>query len=104
MARDFWRAGWRDVTRLSAKPILVATGAPLALAGCAREGAPSFIIAGAYFPAWMACALAGVFIALALRILLGRLSVARSVAYGLTFYSAVAVVSGAAFWLLGFGY
>ncbi|WP_374544837.1 YtcA family lipoprotein [Rhodoblastus sp.] len=104
MARDFWRAGWRDVTRLSPKPILATTGAALALAGCAREGAPSFIIAGAYFPAWMACALAGILVALVLRILLGRLGMARSVAYGLTFYSATAVVSGAAFWLFGFGY
>ena len=31
-----------------------------ALAGCAQRGAPSFALFGAYFPAWLLCALLGV--------------------------------------------
>ncbi len=34
-------------------------GAALGLGGCALHGAPSFVIAGAFFPAWMACAAIG---------------------------------------------
>ena len=30
------------------------------LTGCALDGAPSFPLAGAFFPAWMACAAIGV--------------------------------------------
>jgi hypothetical protein len=39
----------------------------LALSGCAERGAPSFAIAGAYFPAWMVCALIGIVAAIAAR-------------------------------------
>ncbi|WP_113891100.1 hypothetical protein [Roseiarcus fermentans] len=31
----------------------------LCLSGCAVQGAPSFVVAGAFFPAWMACAAIG---------------------------------------------
>jgi len=76
---------------------------PALLAGCAQGGAPSFIIAGSYFPAWMACAFAGIFVALLLRIVLARLRIDAAIAYRLSFYSAVAVLVGAAIWLVGFG-
>jgi hypothetical protein len=33
--------------------------AALGLGGCALRGAPSFVVAGAFFPAWMACAAIG---------------------------------------------
>lgn len=75
----------------------------VSLAGCARESAPSFIIAGAYFPAWMACALGGILLALALRLILGALRVDRLIALRLPFYAAAAALAGAASWLIGFG-
>ena len=31
-----------------------------ALGGCEVGGAPSFVIAGSYFPGWMLCALVGI--------------------------------------------
>ncbi len=39
----------------------------LSLGGCALDGAPSFTIAGAFFPAWMLCAAIGAAAALAAR-------------------------------------
>ncbi|HEY2256108.1 MAG TPA: YtcA family lipoprotein, partial [Variovorax sp.] len=39
----------------------------LALGGCAQRGAPSLALFGAYFPAWMLCALFGILMALAAR-------------------------------------
>lgn len=36
----------------------------LALSGCAQRAAPSFALFGAYFPAWMLCALLGVLAAI----------------------------------------
>jgi len=32
----------------------------IALSGCDQRGAPSFALVGAYFPAWMICALLGI--------------------------------------------
>lgn len=90
----------------SGQAILEKTATILAfssLAGCAREGAASYIVAGSYFPAWMACAFAGIFVALALRVLFGRLRIDGSIAYRLTFYLAVAIFVSAAIWFYGFG-
>jgi hypothetical protein len=37
------------------------------LSGCGERGAPSFVLAGAYFPAWMLCALIAIAVAIAAR-------------------------------------
>jgi len=94
-----------EARRFSSRRPAVRVGLLVLLApgGCAREGAPSFIVAGSYFPAWMACAFAGVGLALVLRILFGRFGLDRTIAFRLTFYSAVAVAFAAMFWLYGFG-
>ena len=42
----------------------------LSLCGCSEAGAPSFDIFGAFFPAWLLCAVLGIFIALGARIFL----------------------------------
>lgn len=77
-------------------------GAALAagLAGCAQNSAPSLIFAGSYFPLWMACALAGVLIALALRMALGRAGLDRHIAFRLAFYVAIALLAATGLWLL----
>ena len=47
---------------------LATFGLLLALAGCGVRGAPSFILFGAYFPAWMFCALVGILGAIGVRV------------------------------------
>ena len=46
---------------------LAAAVPPLGLGGCVAHGAPSFTLFGAYFPAWLLCAILGVATALAAR-------------------------------------
>lgn len=41
----------------------------LPLAGCASAGAPSLPLFGAYFPAWLACAVAGILGAVLIRVI-----------------------------------
>jgi hypothetical protein len=48
----------------AALPVFVT---PIALGGCSSHGAPSFVLFGAFFPAWMLCALIGIFGAIAAR-------------------------------------
>src|SRR6267154_6887479 len=40
----------------------------LSLCGCSQAGAPSFDIFGAFFPAWLLCAVLGIFVAFGTRI------------------------------------
>jgi hypothetical protein len=39
----------------------------LALGGCTQRGAPSFALFGAYFPAWMLCAVLAIFASIGAR-------------------------------------
>ncbi|CAH1669872.1 YtcA family lipoprotein [Chelatococcus asaccharovorans] len=41
----------------------------LPLAGCTSVGAPSLPLFGAYFPAWLACAVAGILGAVVIRVI-----------------------------------
>lgn len=45
----------------------------LSMGGCSIGGAPSIPLAGAYFPAWLACALVGVVGSVLIRILFVRI-------------------------------
>ncbi len=47
--------------------VLRASMAALSVGGCAVRGAPSFSLFGAFFPAWMFCALLGIFAAIGAR-------------------------------------
>lgn len=75
---------------------------PLALGGCAQRGAPSFPLFGAYFPAWMLCALLGILVAIGAR----AVFVATGLSAALPFQLFVCVATGLCFallaWLLWF--
>ncbi len=47
--------------------VLVFWMVALTVGGCAVRGAPSFSLFGAFFPAWMFCALLGIFAAIGVR-------------------------------------
>lgn len=82
-----------------------AGGALLSLltAGCARDAAPSFAWFGAYFPAWLLCALFGVAVALAFRLGMTAAGRAEALPYPLAVATAVGVIAGVTFWLFNFG-
>jgi hypothetical protein len=84
----------------STLPIGALTMLGASLCGCADAGAPSFELAGAFFPTWMLCALAGVVGAAAARTVLTAPRLLDSVPYPLAVCTAVGVIVGVSSWLL----
>jgi hypothetical protein len=78
-------------------------GALMTMDGCASPGAPSLILAGAYFPGWILCGVAGIVAAIVARIamvmsgLSDALPLQLFVCVGLGLFVAVAA------WLFWFG-
>ncbi len=69
MATGFKRSTLMELSHAYARALLIpALGAPLS--GCAANGAPSFILLGAYFPAWMLLAGIGIVVGLGTRVAL----------------------------------
>ncbi len=77
--------------------------APGILGGCASHGAPSFVLFGAFFPAWMFCALFGIFGAIAARSLFVALGLNSVLPYQLFVCSSLGLVVAAMAWLAWFG-
>ena len=76
-AARLWPAGkWRAVTAVAGMTLAVGT-----LAACG--GAPSVTIAGAYFPAWLLCAVIAVLMAAFIRALMVATRVADYIPYQL---------------------
>jgi hypothetical protein len=71
----------------------------LSLSGC-DAGAPSLTLVGSYFPAWILCALIGLAIGLAARIVLGATRLGETAAYPLVVCIALGVIGGTAAWLV----
>ena len=77
--------------------------APGILGGCASHGAPSFVLFGAFFPAWMLCALIGIFGAIAARGIFVAVGLNSVLPYQLFVCSSVGFVVAALVWLTWFG-
>ncbi len=73
-----------------------------ALCGCAPAGAPSFEFFGAFFPAWMLCALAGIGAAAVARAALVSPRLFGAIPYPLAVCTAVGVAIAVFVWLLIF--
>jgi hypothetical protein len=80
-------------------PIAIFVG----LGGCAAQGAPSFILFGAYFPAWMFCALIGIAGALVARIALVTTGLSGTLPLQLLVCTSVGLIVAISAWLLWFG-
>ena len=86
--------------RIATLLILVASGA---LGGCASHGAPSFVLFGAFFPAWMFCAFIGIFGAIAARGIFVAAGLDSVLPFQLFVCSSVGFVVAALTWLTWFG-
>ena len=75
-----------------------------ALSGCALSGAPSFVIAGSYFPGWMFCALIGIVSAIAARVGFIAFGLASVLPFQLFVCTAIGLSCGLLAWLLWFGH
>jgi hypothetical protein len=78
-------------------PLVLTTG------GCAPLGSPSLVLFGAYFPAWMLCALIGIGAALVARAALVTIGLDALLAFRLFSYTSIALIVGALGWLFCFG-
>lgn len=73
----------------------------LALSGCAVQGAPSYTLFGAYFPAWMFCAAIGLVAAIVARAFFEASGLAYILPYQLFVCASIGVAAGLAaslFW------
>ncbi|MBO1328996.1 YtcA family lipoprotein [Acetobacter suratthaniensis] len=73
------------------------------LGGCMSREAPSFPIVGAYFPAWMVCALFGVATAIGLRTAFIFTNLDRLLSLRLFTYVSLGVLGALALWVGVFG-
>jgi hypothetical protein len=69
------------------------------LSGCAVAGAPSFELFGAFFPAWLLCATAGIVGALAASVVLNLPRLAGVIPYRLSVCTALGVLVALSVWL-----
>ena len=74
-----------------------------ALSGCAVRGAPSFVIAGSYFPGWMFCAPIGIVSAIAVRVGFVASGLADVLPFQLFVCTAIGLCCSLLAWLLWFG-
>jgi hypothetical protein len=72
--------------------------------GCSPDGAPSFDLFGAFFPAWLLCGIVGVAGAVAARVAFVSGRVANALPYQLAVCVAIGVITAVLFWLVGFGH
>jgi hypothetical protein len=73
------------------------------LTGCSLAGAPSFTLFGAFFPAWMLCALIGIIGAAGTRLVLTTPGISDVVPFQLAVCTAVGVIVGLLAWMVLFG-
>jgi hypothetical protein len=83
------------------KPASVVMAA-LPLGGCS-DGAPTIFLAGAYIPAWLVCAVAGVLGAVVVRVVLVALSIDDALPFRLGIYVCIAAAIGFLVSLVAFG-
>jgi hypothetical protein len=76
--------------------------AALALCGCSN-GAPSFVLFGAFFPAWLLCGTLGIAGAGVARAAFVASGLSDTFPYQLFVCSAVGVIVALFVWLIGFG-
>jgi hypothetical protein len=96
----YWAERWIKRRPISASVLALPL---LSLSGCSEAGAPSFDIFGAFFPAWLLCAVLGILVALGAHIFFA----ARNLTVVLPFQLSVCTSLGATFallvWLICFG-
>jgi hypothetical protein len=81
---------------------VVLFGTTMATGGCALRGAPSFVLFGAYFPAWMLLALIGIFAAALTRVLALKTGVAAALPFQLALCTSAGVTTAVIVWLIWF--
>jgi YtcA family len=74
------------------------------MSGCSANGAPSFDLFGAFFPAWLLCGIAGIAGAVVARVAFVSSGVANILPYQPAVCTAIGVITALLFWPIGFGH
>jgi len=85
------------------EPMVLAPLMSSMLCACEVRGAPSFVIAGSYFPGWMFCSLIGIISAIAVRVGFVTSGLASVLPLQLFVCCAIGLCCGLLAWLLWFG-
>jgi hypothetical protein len=75
----------------------------LSLCGCSEAGAPSFDLFGAFFPAWLFCAVLGIFVALGAHIFFAARNLTDVVPFQLPACTSLGVIFALLIWLICYG-
>ncbi|MFZ0496110.1 MAG: YtcA family lipoprotein [Methylocella sp.] len=100
MWKDFGASTGAQTTRKSVLLIFITLPA---FAGCSSHAAPSFVLFGAFFPAWMLCAFIGIFGAIAARGIFVAAGLGSVLPFQLFVCSSIGLVVAALTWLIWFG-
>jgi hypothetical protein len=76
----------------------------MTLTGCSANGAPSFDLFGAFFPAWLLCGVTGIAGAVIARAIFVSTGLANTLPYQLAVCTAIGVIAAVLVWLVGFGH
>jgi hypothetical protein len=86
------------------RPISVSVLAlPLLLCSCSQAGAPSFDAFGAFFPAWLVCAVLGIFGAFGARIFFVARNLTDVLPFQLPLCTSLGAILALLVWLIWFG-
>jgi hypothetical protein len=75
----------------------------LSMCGCSEAGAPSFDIFGAFFPAWLLCAVLGIFVALGARMFFAARNLTDVLPFQLSLCTSLGAIFALLAWLICFG-
>jgi len=89
------------IARHAAVPTALAL--PLVLGGCS-QGAPSLVLFGAFFPAWMFCAVLGIVAAIGARAVFVATDLSYVFPYQLLVCTSIGLVFALLLWLIWFGH
>ena len=84
------------------QPAAMIVSSTLVLSGCSLRGAPSLVLFGAYFPAWMLLGVIAVIVAGATRVVFVVTGLADEVPLPLFVCAAVGLTVAIAVWLVGY--
>jgi hypothetical protein len=73
---------------------------PIALAGC--QQAPSFSIAGSFFPDWILCSVGGILVSLAAHALFVHLKLEKEIQPAVLIYPCIVISCAVTLWLIFF--
>lgn len=102
--RLIFRIHFRQLVVLACLILVASRAAPaLGSGGSIAQGAPSFTLFGAFFPAWMFCALIGIIGAIAARAAMISSGLAKVLPFQLFVCASIGLIIGLLVWLIWFG-